>query len=446
MTSKSDSSDTKLTDFQKGLHTALGNEDVQSDFMTTVNKKSFYTPKEVIIKPNVTGDKLVFPFDCKYHYLSQAYLEQKWPSVTVKDKDYRIAWTHNMAMAPINKATFMAGSEQLQQFDRTWYEIVSQLGIRRGFIDIYDILTGNCASMQNWSYNLTSYTTSLLQPFIFNNNLTPFPLFTFLDNKDGVVLEIIVDLDITKYLRMQKKDGDEWMDIPLDISKVTISGKKSGDNKLDVPELRVKYASISAQEMEYITSCKEEKIIKYLYDDIISLSEENPGPLGRTAQFKIENPGPCRCFYFLVENLNSHKFNLYGNYTTNDNDITGNDPIASVSLTYGGRDVVYNKTPATVFSYQQVYSYARCQPRDEGYHLCAYGYRSQKANDVGVDYSRKPAHLSIHLCAEENKSNISIRTDNKEEGGFACRVYLVITRMVQFIYDEKSKKWTMENE
>jgi hypothetical protein len=442
-----------LTDFQKTLHTNEDGKEITSDFIVSENKKSWYANADPIIKPNQTGDNFIYPFDrSSFHYIRNAWLEQKWPRIAVKEqyaKTVRICWTHNPAIAVVQRATFNAGQDQIQQFDRQWFEIHSQHYIKPGFENLADLNNGNTEEMQEWNTLLQEETTSLYQPWIFSKPETPFPLFPYKDSTEGVYLQFEMDLGISRYLRMQVLDNGVWKSLKEpDLSYVTITSKKSNDNKLDIPELKVRYSIITDEEYEYLISCQQPAKIAYLYEDIVHLTEENPGPLGRTAQFILKETGPCRVIHFNAENVVSREQNLYSNYSTSNEDIYGLNPIDSASLSYGDNNAKFLKYKAHFFNRQQVYDYSTCVPRDIGYHMFSHGNNPQQGNDTGLDYSTKPARLSIHLIPSsvQEEKNMSIRSKSSAKGSendesFIVHVNLVITHRITFTYDSEKKKW-----
>ena len=347
---------TKLTDFQKEIHTLDLNRSKDEDgindpFNSSFTKILCYSMSKIKMTSVDQGSYKSFSLDCTLHLLADSYLIMRTPTIEVKPEcqDFvRIAFCHNLMHNIIEEARFEEDGLVFNNFDNYWYDIHLQfLKNYQGDIHSkrikYSKCIGNIPLLENFSTKLVSVELACPQPFFYSNDTgCSYPIY-----KKGSLSRarhtFKFNLDVSKLLRIQcrkrKPDSNsytEWVDFSVNTvdlkSIITVKGE------IAQPELYGCYVNYAQNAYSFYANdgCDNSKDqINELYiTDMITFDSSKSYSYGETAEpTTLKNINPCLALFWMAENLDAKKYNNHSNYTTNTFSIEkGHDPISKHSL------------------------------------------------------------------------------------------------------------------
>ena len=241
-----------LNDFQKELHLTEdidGSEkedavvELTSAFYREFRKTTWYSQFTARLKCNATENELVFTANNTFHCLLYTYMRQTFPALRIK-KDFKgrvqVCWPHNLGTNHVLEGRVKFDDDVPQTIDSHWYDIYSQFYMKPGFRDHYNVCVGNVKFLEEWTDFLPEYTTNVMQPFYYMQDVSrAIPLYYF-SSLSTVTQNYSVRNEIDRLLRMriktgQRENGDAiWKEIPVNYKYIEGAGSTG---ILKTPEL-----------------------------------------------------------------------------------------------------------------------------------------------------------------------------------------------------------------
>lgn len=395
-----------LNDFQKELHLTEdidGSEkedavvELTSAFYREFRKTTWYSQFTARLKCNATENELVFTANNTFHCLLYTYMRQTFPALRIK-KDFKgrvqVCWPHNLGTNHVLEGRVKFDDDVPQTIDSHWYDIYSQFYMKPGFRDHYNVCVGNVKFLEEWTDFLPEYTTNVIQPFYYMQDVSrAIPLYYF-SSLSTVTQNYSVRNEIDRLLRMRIKTGQRengetiWKEIPVNYKYIEGAGSTG---ILKTPELWGRYAYLTEDEVRWYKECStgddpSDKRGKVFYiEDVIACESVNPSSYGAKVPVDLDCKTPAKAMFWVAENLTSRENRNYSNYTTNPDSVyLGWNPIKRVSLSYGGSPR-FDDMESDHFDKIECWKHFPSAPAEAGYNGYSFSLDSTSLDaDVGI--------------------------------------------------------------
>jgi hypothetical protein len=383
-----------LTALQKELHIPEHDEEeMASNFYNEFIRSTWYTNALVKFKASYSDNQVDFTCPEPCGFLVYSELRQELPEISVKEEFseiVRIAWTPSIAFNCINKAKLTMGDVDLMNLNNIaidkYYQYCREIGFER---DLQEAV-GDVDILTNFTDYLPAYPTICVQPWLYNDNPKKLPMFN--DIGKSVIHSYVLRNKITSLLRMQRLEGDRWVNVKPDLS--VLNGIPS-DKRLPPPEFWGRITTNFRPELN-IYRC-EEKINIY-YKDYVTITSDNPEVMGKKVPITNMSNRPARAFWWVAQNQEALANNYHSNYTTDPDDRQlGHSPLKAFSLTHGSQLVKYEDMDMEHFRLIEPMKHFKSSPMYKGYGCHSISLYPLKVNDVSLSLGDLNTNFSVTL-------------------------------------------------
>jgi hypothetical protein len=373
------------------------------------------TPFQLIMEKH-TGKTLEYsiPGDAKsmFHYLAHTAMEIELPHVVVIDGEMatcRIAWSPDLHKVIVPSGHLENGTFSFSHFDLHSNEVYGEYHCVFRDDHTYKRDSGNINSLMKFSRELRTATIVADHPWTYMRSpTTSFPIYR-LKNTKLTHMYTDIRLEISKLIRMQKKIGNVWTDVPTDVNMILVDGLSCGRNQqLAEPKVWGMFGNNTECEIRDVNS----QTVEYQIRDFVTT--EKAWKLEADTDYSIDLPniaGLVKATYWLAENTDSQLYNIYTNYTVNVDGQACN-PFVSYSMTQGDH-VKFKDVPAHMFSGVYARHHFDTSPKGEGFNALPRCYKPNDViNDVGVDTKIMKCVLTCKTRKNMEKTQMTLRVVN----------------------------------
>lgn len=329
------------------------------------------------------GKKATCKIEKRGDLISKMLLEISLPKI--KNKDGSIGWTNEMGRTIIDKIDFLIGGEIIDTLDGDWLDIYSEF-----FLD----------KNKKHGYEKMIKKSNVINSYTFNNKMTLYiPLNFWFCRHFGNSLPLVSlqyhDVSVNVYL---KKFEDCYFigDKPTEITKEKI---------LDA-RIYCDYVFLDTKERKYFAE-REHKYLILQHQK----NDNNSVKYGDTSKIiNLEFNHPTKSIFWIIQNKEAQKLNLWGNYDLNPQKFPSFDPIeplSSVELKINGQER-FPERKAEYFRLVQPYNYGLSIPEKYMY-TYNFGINSHEYQPGGtINFSRidnSTITLKFNMDTDIDKNN-----------------------------------------
>lgn len=346
--------DSRLSDFQKNLHSNDG-RGVISPFIERNMKSCYFETTDSKLPSFVDKEEIGYSIQTTpYHELLYTYLHQITPKITAID-GYQIKLCEHTLFAILEKVRLVFDEDKDFGEWSGLYFFTQWQFMEPNDREVVSKQIGNTPEIQTWSKSIPQWSLDYTLPLFYSERKAKsFPLMLCgKSNKLHLIFkfrnELGEILKIRKVEYFEDSDGlntEKYTEVPFDYRLIRIGENPNvpATYYLEPPEVWAKYCT--HLDVENHLKIHEENKFEFFFDKTEIRECRDNHPLGKTPW--IEMPvlnRPVHTLVWMAQNIDSENLNSYFNFTTSPTEESGYSPIGHTTLEVNGVKIM-NKIPA----------------------------------------------------------------------------------------------------